>query len=129
MNCVCPVAGYCETHRRKMSALRHRQCRDEPGYFDSFQSDLRKQSRREIDGIGPNNGATCIHRGEPDGTAKCGCGNGRKTVPAYRCEVHGRCSDDDAKGVAWCRWCQSFQGVGNPGHGAGSNTLSAPGRR
>ena len=43
--CVCPVAGYCATHRRDMvnplnrtdPELRWRQCRTEPGYFEALQ--------------------------------------------------------------------------------------------
>lgn len=34
--CVCPLAGWCETHGRRMSEVRHRQCRDEPGYYEAF---------------------------------------------------------------------------------------------
>lgn len=44
MNCHCSNSGYCPTHRRMMSELRHRQCRDEPGYFEAFQADLKRQS-------------------------------------------------------------------------------------
>lgn len=47
--CQCPIAGYCKTHHRTMSAARHRQCQTEPGYFEAFA-----QAREQADSfIGP----------------------------------------------------------------------------
>jgi hypothetical protein len=42
MKCVCPLAGYCNTHQRKMTPAMHGLCRSSDAYFDAFQVDLAK---------------------------------------------------------------------------------------
>jgi len=44
--CICQSAGYCETHRRMMSEVRHAECRDKPGYFEVFAKAAAKQPSR-----------------------------------------------------------------------------------
>lgn len=34
--CQCPLAGYCETHKREMSKRQHEQCKNVPGMFEAF---------------------------------------------------------------------------------------------
>lgn len=41
--CQCPLAGYCSTHGRVMSAVRHRQCREQRGYFEAFAKSAGRQ--------------------------------------------------------------------------------------
>lgn len=43
--CVCPIAQYCETHRRDMrkwDGLRWKQCHNEKGYFEAFLREAAK---------------------------------------------------------------------------------------
>lgn len=42
-NCKCELAGWCETHQRKMSETRFNECKNKPGYFEVFQQDLAKR--------------------------------------------------------------------------------------
>lgn len=36
MKCQCPIAGYCETHKRTMSERQHGQCSTDDRFFDGF---------------------------------------------------------------------------------------------
>lgn len=78
--CQCPLAGYCETHKRHMSVLRHRQCRDEAGYYEAF-------ARGGVQGAATADAPTCVHRGPLVHREPCSCGSAT-TVPIYRCELH-----------------------------------------
>lgn len=79
--CQCPLAGYCETHKRNMSVLRHRQCRDEAGYYEAF-------ARGTVRGTTiPADIPICVHRGPLVRREPCSCGSAT-TVPIYRCELH-----------------------------------------
>lgn len=40
--CTCPLAGWCETHRREMSGDLHALCRSDGRYFHAFANDLRR---------------------------------------------------------------------------------------
>lgn len=82
MTCQCSTAGYCSTHRRWMSELRHRQCRDEPGYFQAFQivHQTHAQTSRP----------RCIHMGEVLRREPCNCGGSTK-IPIHACSQHKRC--------------------------------------
>jgi hypothetical protein len=63
MNCKCRAAGYCHTHQREMSDLRWKQCQNEPGVFEAFQSDLHKRSPSGLgDTIAQITRATGINR-------------------------------------------------------------------
>jgi hypothetical protein len=117
MDCVCPAAGYCEIHDRQMSALRHRQCRDEPGYYEAFQL---ARKGREAKGEPPpasapprQLGEGCIHHGSYLTDHACPtCGGGMKQLPVYQCKVREirRCWDFKAvEGVADCRTCGRFE--------------------
>lgn len=46
--CQCPLAGWCPAHRRKMSAVRHQQCQQEPGYFEAFQRGKEQRKQRGL---------------------------------------------------------------------------------
>jgi hypothetical protein len=90
MKCVCPAAGWCETHRRIMSELRHRQCRDEPGYFEAF-------AKRP-----PPDRSDCRHRGEQRDALGC-CG------PVWRCGLHKLCTaGPNTWGFADCSACDDY---------------------
>ena len=41
MKCQCKIAGYCATHRRMMREGQVRLCREERGYFEAYQKDLK----------------------------------------------------------------------------------------
>lgn len=45
--CKCELAGWCETHKRRMSETRYRECKEKPGYFEVFEKD---RIKRETDG-------------------------------------------------------------------------------
>lgn len=51
--CKCELAGWCETHKRKMSQTRFDECKNKPGYFEVFQQDLaRRQEAENNKGLG-----------------------------------------------------------------------------
>ncbi len=37
MLCNCTGPGFCKTHNRHMSDVRHNECKNKPGYFEVFQ--------------------------------------------------------------------------------------------
>jgi hypothetical protein len=83
--CVCPVAGWCETHGRKMSEGLHRACRERPGYFEALQ---KPKPPTKIRGIGDVvkiaadvTGASLVAKAYEKVTGRpCGCGDRQKKM-------------------------------------------------
>jgi len=117
--CQCPLAGYCRTHKRHMSELRHHQCQSDDSYYESFQQakNRPKPSRPvsvEEEDYGPwseEETDRCLRRLDLiDPERKCDtCGNRGTTAKVYGCLIHGECSyHDKFRTVKSCRWCWEF---------------------
>lgn len=133
--CVCPLAGYCDTHKRTMSELRHRQCRDEPGYYEAFQLDLKRAATkqwkprektvatvtvREPEPLLTPADLPCVHRGEFIETVGCvPCqSRGRSGADVFACAKHGRsmihnfAPRDSAEKAVACVTCEDRPDAG-----------------
>jgi hypothetical protein len=83
--CQCPAAGWCETHKRQMSEVRHRQCRDEPGYYEAFAKGAGSRPLRGLgDAVAAVTEATGIAaavKAVSKALGKdCGCGKRRQAL-------------------------------------------------
>lgn len=105
--CQCPLAGWCETHRRTMSESRHRECQTDPRFFDVFQNDLARRLDRGEDPQPPavvdapkrNSkprmpaALECVHRGDVLRKGKADlCGRKGEVFNVFACAVHGECA-------------------------------------
>lgn len=90
--CVCPLAGYCETHKRTMSAVRHAECRDKPGFFEAFQIGLARRNGEPLPAPKPVT-LDCVHRGDVirQGVGDL-CGRKGETFDVFACSIHGECA-------------------------------------
>lgn len=80
--CQCESPGLCPVHERKMPEPFWRLCREQAGYFETFQEDKVRRS-------GP---APCIHRGAVTGEVTADlCGRKGERFPIYACALHGEC--------------------------------------
>jgi hypothetical protein len=82
MKCVCPLAGYCKTHQRKMTAATHGLCRSSDAYFDAFQNDLQRGRNKARDGEGkrPTPCTGCVKRKETLNAVLPGLGDAVEAV-------------------------------------------------
>lgn len=91
-----------------------RQCRNDSGYFEAFQLDLKRRLEAGAPTllIGPNESPElCIHRGESIGERQCDqCGHRGNRAMVYICDKHGECIDKEGvKNITSCRWCQEYK--------------------
>lgn len=95
--CQCPLASYCETHQRQMTARQHAQCRDEPGMFAAFHATPR-----------PSLGARAKTFAAAAKRATRACG-GRVLVSAeirrQRQEACTGCPKEETDALLGLKWC------------------------
>lgn len=96
--CECPLAGYCERHKKTKGPSMHRLCQTRDDYRAKWDRDVAKpepKARRVVTATPPaprRQYLDCSYRGEQVGTVEaCGCANG--DVPIHLCshpEINGQ---------------------------------------